>query len=77
MLDILLPLSIAFGAIVFVLVFLLTRVFLRQRSPPVDAEALIRAATAPVASAHEQNDRQIPEQTPSLEAVPHDAMKPQ
>ena len=59
--DIALPLSIAVGAIIALLIFLLTRVFLRQRSPPVDAEAMIRAARAPVASAHKQNDPQITE----------------
>jgi hypothetical protein len=76
MADILLPISIAFGVTVIVVVFLLTRVFLRQRSPPADPEALIRAATASVPSSHEQSDRRIPEQQPPIEAAPHDAMKP-
>jgi hypothetical protein len=74
--DILLPLSIAVGAIIAVLAFFLTRVFLRHRTPTVDAEAMIRAATAPVASASKKNDPQITEQTAAHEAVvPHD-MKP-
>jgi hypothetical protein len=77
MADILLPISIAFGATVIVVVFLLTRGFLRQRSPPIDPEALIPAATAPVPSSREQNDGQIPVQRPPTEAAPHDASKPQ
>jgi len=73
--DILLPLSLAVGAIIALLAFFLTRVFLRHRSPPLHAEAMIRAA-APVAGAHEQNDPQTTEETDTHEAVVPHAMKP-